>query len=43
MSETHVHGIDEANMERRTFLKVIDDGSGPFGCCGYVRLCAECC
>lgn len=21
MSETHVHGIDEANMERRTFLK----------------------
>ena len=40
MSETHVHGIDEANMD---VPERIYDGSGPFGCRGYVRLCAECC
>lgn len=38
MSETHVHGIDEANMERRTFLKgsmtaaALLGAAGMFGC-----------
>ena len=38
MSETHVHGIDEASMERRTFLKgsmtaaALLGAAGMFGC-----------
>ena len=38
MSETHVHGIDETNMERRTFLKgsmtaaALLGAAGMFGC-----------
>ena len=38
MSETNVHGIDEANMERRTFLKgsmtaaALLGAAGMFGC-----------
>ena len=31
MSETHVHGIDEANMERRTFLKGSMTAAALFG------------
>ena len=46
MSETHVHGIDEANMERRTFLKgsmtaaALLGAAGMFGCAsdGRVRV-----
>lgn len=42
MSETNVHGIDEANMERRTFLKGSMAAAALLGAAGMVRLCAEC-